>query len=88
MSVNVKVDGRRKGYDDTAEVRYAYHVATSGVLVIMQQLDGDNEWTIHVELSPAGWWEVSGFRYTLDPKHAQGSEGKVEASGSGQVRSV
>lgn len=78
MSVNVlKVDDQRKGYADGAEAAYAYHVASSGVLIIMQQLAGDNEWTVHVEFSPAGWREVSGSRYNQDPKHSKGSEGKV-----------
>lgn len=60
------------------EVQYGYRVIPeSGVLVILQQNSGDNEWTVAVEFSPTGWYEVSGFRYNIDTKDDKGTEGKV-----------
>lgn len=81
MSVNVLgAGGARKSFPDDAKVSYSYHVTPSGVLLLMEQLNGDPEWTVKTEFSPAGWWEVSGLRFLIDPKKAEGREGKVEES--------
>jgi hypothetical protein len=78
--------GKNVPLDDSEGQRFAYHVvADSGVLLVMQKLNAD-PWQVFKELSPYGWREVQGTRFTQFPTSSPGLGGKVSFGSAGKSK--
>ena len=78
--------GKNFPLKDKEGQRFAYHVvADSGVLLVMQKL-GNDPWQVLKELSPNGWREVQGTRFTQFPAGSPGLDGKVSFGAAGKAK--
>ena len=82
----VDTQGKNVPLTDTTGRRFAYHVvADSGVLLVMQKVNID-PWQVFKELSPNGWREVQGTRFTQFPASSPGTDGKVAFGSAGKSK--
>jgi hypothetical protein len=90
MAVTVgDISDRQERFDDGENGHYAYHVTSSGVLLILRpNASPQQDWGVVWEFSPHAWAKVQGTRYTRDTEDLSGAMGRPDPAPPASDRSV